>query len=235
MPAPSPVPALRLSEVAIDFGRGVVLAEVNLEVAPGELVVLLGASGSGKSSLLRLFNRLAEPAAGRVEFAGKPLADYEPRALRRRVALITQTPVMFPGSVRDNLRMVPRGFEPPGDQEIESELEALGLSGALLDQDASRLSGGEKQRVSLARSLLMSPEVLLLDEPTSALDPHHEAKVAQLIADLRARRELTCVVVTHSERLAKQLGGRQVLIRGGSLLDQPDEGALMEFFSGSET
>ncbi|MGE0324956.1 MAG: ATP-binding cassette domain-containing protein [Polyangiaceae bacterium] len=235
MTAQLPLPALRLSEVGIDFGRGAVLSGVNLEIAPGELVVLLGASGSGKSSLLRLLNRLEEPAAGAVEFAGKPLGSYEPRALRRRVALITQTPVMFPGSVRDNLRMVPRGFEPPSDQEIERELVALGLSSGLLDQDASRLSGGEKQRVSLARSLLMSPEVLLLDEPTSALDPHHEAKVAQLIADLRAREELTCVVVTHSERLATQLSGRWVLIRGGHLLERPDDHSLMEFFSGNET
>ncbi|MCA9647297.1 MAG: ATP-binding cassette domain-containing protein [Polyangiaceae bacterium] len=235
MAAQDPIPALRLAEVAIDFGRGPVLTGVNLGVAPGELVVLLGASGSGKSSLLRLFNRLAEPSAGQVEFAGKPLAEYEPRALRRRVALITQAPVMFPGSVRDNLGMVPRGYDPPTEHAMAQELAALGLHEDLLEQDASRLSGGEKQRVSLARSLLMTPEVLLLDEPTSALDPHHEAKVAQLIADLRARSRLTCVVVTHSERLATQLGGRWVLIRGGRLLEQPDDGALMEFFSGSET
>lgn len=230
-----PVPALCLKDVGIDFGRGQVLSRVDLPVAQGELVVLLGASGSGKSSLLRLFNRLAEPTAGSVQFLGKPLTEYEPRALRRRVALITQTPVMFPGTVRDNLMMIPHGYDSPSESAMASELEALGLAGDILDQDATRLSGGEKQRVSLARSLLMSPEVLLLDEPTSALDPHHEAKVAQLVSDLRARRQLTCVVVTHSERLATQLGGRWVLIRGGALIERPNDHELMEFFAGSET
>ncbi|MCA9630081.1 MAG: ATP-binding cassette domain-containing protein [Myxococcales bacterium] len=234
MAAQHRVSALRLSEVGIDFGRGPLLTGVDLEVEQGELVVLLGASGAGKSSLLRLLNRLEEPACGKVEFLGKPLGDYEPRALRRKVALITQTPVMFPGSVRENLGMVPRGYAPPTEASMRGEIEALGLSTMLLDQDATRLSGGEKQRVSLARSLLMTPDVLLLDEPTSALDPHHEAKVAQLIAELRDRRQLTCVVVTHSERLARQLGGRWVLIRGGQLLDRPSDGALAEFFSGSD-
>lgn len=197
-------------------------------------MLLLGASGSGKSTLLRLLNRLEEPSAGQIYFRGAPLTSYEPRALRRSVALLMQTPVMFPGSVRENLCMVPHGYTPASEQRIRQELNALGLDESLLEREATQLSGGEKQRVSLARSLLTEPEILLLDEPTSALDPHHEAKVAQLINELRSRRQLTCVVVTHSLRLSQLLDGRLVLLRDGALDASPSAEQLQDFFSGDQ-
>lgn len=229
-----PEVALALRHVHAERDGRAVLRGVELEVRRGELVLLLGASGSGKSTLLRLLNRLEEPSAGDIYFRGAPLTSYEPRALRRSVALLMQTPILFPGSVRENLSMVPHGYAPASEQRMLEEIQSLGLAEALLEREATQLSGGEKQRVSLARSLLCDPEILLLDEPTSALDPHHEAKVAQLINELRSQRQLTCVVVTHSERLSQLLDGRLVLLHDGVLDAAPSSQRLRDFFSGGE-
>jgi putative ABC transport system ATP-binding protein len=127
----------------------------------------MGPSGSGKSTLLRLCNRMEVPTTGRVFFRGDDIAGLDPLALRRRVGMVFQKPTPFPGTVRDNLLTASPSA---GADDLDRALRRASLVGAWLDRDATALSGGEAQRVCMARTLVTEPEVLLLDEPTSALD-----------------------------------------------------------------
>jgi UDP-glucose/iron transport system ATP-binding protein len=201
----------------LDDGSTIV-DDVSFTVARGEVVAVVGGSGSGKSSLLRLLNRLDEPTAGQVLVEGQDQAALRPSDLRRRVGLVPQTPRMFPGSVAGNLRWAfeARG-ETLGDDTIRSLLERVQLGG-YADREASSLSGGEAQRVSLARVLANEPRVLLLDEPTSALDEDTKGEVESTLRELLSSGEVTCLVVTHDEAQARRLAGRALRMRGGRVV-----------------
>jgi ABC-type methionine transport system ATPase subunit len=185
-----------------------ILDDVSFTVERGRSLTLVGPSGSGKSSLLRCLNRLVEPTSGTVRFDGRDVQSFDPRALRRQVALVMQTPVLFEGTVRDNLRVRPP--DSPGDfseDRLRVTLAEVGLEPDLLDREAAVLSGGEKQRVTIARALLRDPRALLLDEPTSALDPPHALMVAETVHRLCQARGLSIVAVTHQPDLVRRLGG----------------------------
>jgi|SRR5882724_2181040 len=185
-----------------------ILKDVSVAVERGGALTLVGPSGSGKSTLLRCLNRLAEPTAGTVRFDGRDIRSFDPRDLRRRAALVMQTPVLFEGTVRDNLRLRPA--DTPGDfseARLGDGLAEVGLNPDVLDRDAATLSGGEKQRVTIARALLRNPQALLLDEPTSALDPPNVTRVVETIARLREARGLSIIAVTHQPELVRRLGG----------------------------
>lgn len=199
-------------------GRRIV-DDVSFEIARGEVVALLGPSGAGKSSLLRLLNRLDEPTGGRVLLDGADTRGLAPTELRRRVGLVLQTPRLFPGTVADNVRWGPRttrGVELPG-ADVDRLLARVGLDGAA-DRDVDRLSGGEAQRVSLARTLAGEPEVLLLDEPTSALDQRLKEEIEQTLTELFTYRDLTCLVITHDEAQAARLAERALVMRDGAVV-----------------
>jgi putative ABC transport system ATP-binding protein len=206
-----PDAVLRTDGLGRTIDGAVVVSDVSIEVALGERLGLVGASGSGKSSLLRLLNRLDEPTSGTVYLSGNDYRTLPPRTLRRTVGMVTQRPVMFPGSVADNVRFGPRqvGTILP-DEAVDSLLTRVGLPdfGA---RDTAYLSGGEAQRVSLARCLANEPTVLLLDEPTSALDDASKAGVESLIASL----DVTCVLVTHDMAQAHRLATRIVTMTKG--------------------
>lgn len=193
-----------------------VLRDVSVEVERGGSLILVGPSGSGKSTLLRCLNRLAEPTDGTVRFNGHDIRALDPRDLRRHAALVMQTPVLFEGTVRDNLRIRPAGTS--GDfsnDRLAQALEEVGLEVGFLGRDAATLSGGEKQRVTIARALLRDPQALLLDEPTSALDPPNVTLIVETISRLRELRRLTIVAVTHQTELVHRLGGYLLyLVRG---------------------
>jgi ABC-type multidrug transport system fused ATPase/permease subunit len=196
-----------------------ILKDVSVAVERGGALVLLGPSGSGKSTLLRCLNRLAEPTGGSVRFDGRDIRSIDPRDLRRRAALVMQTPVLFEGTVRDNLRVRPAGT--PGDfsdASLASAAVEVGLDAGMLDRDAATLSGGEKQRVTIARALLRDPQALLLDEPTSALDPPNAALVVETVSRLRELRRLTIVAVTHQPELVRRLGGCLLYLVQGEVL-----------------
>lgn len=184
------------------------LNDVSVEVERGGALTLVGPSGSGKSTLLRCLNRLGEPTAGTVQFDGRDVRLLDPRELRRRAALVMQTPVLFEGTVRDNLRIRPADAQGDFSEErLKNTLTEVGLDSDFLDRDAATLSGGEKQRVTIARALLRDPQALLLDEPTSALDPPNVALVMETISRLRETRRLSIVAVTHQPELVRRLGG----------------------------
>ena len=193
--------AFTLSGVSLERrGVGPVLRGVDLSIPAGRVTALVGPSGSGKTSLLRLLNRLEEPTAGEVRYRGRRISDYPVRELRRRVGFVFQSPVLFPGTVRDNLLVAAdlAGIpEPDREAEIRSALDAAELDPELLNRSGDRLSGGEKQRVTVARALVSRPDALLLDEPTSALDPGTADRLIDTIRRMSAERGLTVVLVTH--------------------------------------
>ena len=193
-----------------------ILHDISLEVERGGALALIGPSGSGKSTLLRCLNRLAEPTGGTVRFNGRDIRSLDPRELRRRAALVMQTPVLFEGTVRENLRLRSAGADDDiSDERLAASLADVGLDPAMLARDASTLSGGEKQRVTIARAILRNPEALLLDEPTSALDPPNATLVIETVSRLRESRRLSIVAVTHQPDLVQRLGGTLLyLVKG---------------------
>jgi|SRR5262249_9345710 len=185
-----------------------ILTDVSFEVERGASLTLVGPSGSGKSTLLRCLNRLAEPTRGRVRFNGRDITTLDPLDLRRRAALVLQTPVLFEGTVRDNLMMQPNAARAAlSETRLVHALTEMGLDPGFLDRDGATLSGGEKQRVTISRALLADPEALLLDEPTAALDPPNVALIVDTISGLRQSRGLTIVAVSHQPELIHRLGG----------------------------
>jgi putative ABC transport system ATP-binding protein len=193
----------------------VVLRDVSLAIREG-VTALLGPSGSGKSSLLRLLNRLADPESGDVRFRGEHVAALDVRELRRRASLVPQLPAPLPGSVADNLRYGPALFGRAVG--VERPLELAGLTKLYADRDASQLSVGEQQRVMLARALALEPEVLLLDEPTSALDDYTKGGVERTLAELADRSGLSMVLVTHDRPQAERMADRIVELDRGRIV-----------------
>jgi putative ABC transport system ATP-binding protein len=216
-PAPE-LKVLRADELGRVVDGKTILSGISFGVINGDLLGIVGASGSGKSSLLRLLNRLDEPTSGTVYLDGQDYRLLPPRQLRRRVGLLTQRPYLFPGDVAANLRFGPaqRGEVLP-DEEVARLLENVGLPG-FSAREVSVLSGGEQQRVSLARALANRPEVLLLDEPTSALDEASKLGIEELIVSLVHERSLTCVMVTHDRGQARRMCKRVILLDAGRLV-----------------
>jgi putative ABC transport system ATP-binding protein len=192
--------------------------DVSIQVSHGDVLAIVGPSGAGKSSFLRLINRLDEPSSGSVLLEGQDYREIEPRLLRRRVGMVLQAPNLFPGTVASNLAYGPRQRgERVAPDQIERLLEQVTLLG-YQDRDIEGLSGGEAQRVSLARTLMNSPEILLLDEPTSALDSAAEQEVEALLRRIIRDQRLTCLIVTHDIEQAKRLAERAMLMRAGKLV-----------------
>jgi putative ABC transport system ATP-binding protein len=190
------------------------LDRVSLALPLDGVTVLQGPSGSGKSTLLRLLNRLEAPDDGTVRYRGEDLATRDVLAHRREVGMVFQAPVLFPGTVADNLA-VAAPLDPPA-----ALLERAGLPAAFLTRDAGTLSGGEAQRACLARALGTRPRVLLMDEPTSALD-HDAARVIERLARALADDGVPIVLVTHDREQAARLGDRVVGIADGRVVTGP--------------
>ena len=192
--------------------------DVTIEVAAGDVFVVFGPSGAGKSSLLRLLNRLDEPTAGTVLLDGTDYRTLDPRAVRQRVGLVPQQPTLTDGTVAENVTWGPRLRDAPVDLDRMAELlDRLGLAD-FQDRDAGSLSGGEAQRVAIARTLFNDPDIVLLDEPASSLDAAAAERVEALLADVMAAYGLTAVLVTHDADRARRLGTRGVRLEGGRVV-----------------
>lgn len=197
-----------LQELRVSRGGRLILDGLSARIPEGATAVV-GPSGSGKSSLLRLLNRLADPDSGRILFRGSPLVEFEVLALRREVMLVPQLPALLPGTVGDNIGYAARLAGRDG-VDLQGPLRAAGLDATYADREAAKLSVGEQQRAMLARALAAEPGVLLLDEPTSALDPESVASIEEALAGLRRRGDLSLVLVTHDRAQAARLADRAI-------------------------
>jgi putative ABC transport system ATP-binding protein len=206
---------LETKDLSRSVGGKALVAGVSIKVAPGELVAIVGPSGAGKSSLLRLVNRLDEPTGGTVMLDGAEYQTIAPRELRRRVGMVMQMAYLFPGTVAANIAFGPRqrGEELTSTQ-IAALLERVGLPG-YAQRDVTHLSGGEAQRVSVARTLANAPEALLLDEPTSALDEASARGVEQLVVELVGEHRMACLMVTHNKAQALRVAARTMVMETG--------------------
>jgi putative ABC transport system ATP-binding protein len=209
---------LRAEHLGRSTNGKILVEDANFELKKGELLAVVGPSGSGKTSLLRLLNRLDEPTSGTVFVEGIDYHNLEPRELRRKLGMVTQRPYLFPGTVAENLGFGPahRG-EVLTQQTIEDLLSQVGLNG-YSERNVANLSGGESQRVSVARTLANEPLVLLLDEPTSALDEAAKLEVESSIQRVVREHGLTCVIVTHDVAQAGRLAERALMMESGRIV-----------------
>lgn len=190
-----------------------VLDEVTTVIPVAGITVVSGPSGAGKTTLLRLCDRLEVPDAGMVSYRGEPLDELDPLVLRRRVGLVFQRPTPFPGTVAGNLAVArPHA----GAAEMSAALDRVALDPGLLGQEARTLSGGELQRMCLARTVITGPETLLLDEPTSALDERPTLVFEDTARELVAGG-ITLVWVTHDNAQARRVADRIYRLRDGHL------------------
>ena len=223
---------LSISGLRKSFGDNVVLDGFDMDVAPGECVVLIGASGSGKSTLLRCVNLLETVDDGVIELAGQDITDprVNPDQVRARMGMVFQAYNLFPHlSVLDNIMLAPvrvhrrsRAEAATAAQEI---LERVGLAdkaGVRPDE----LSGGQQQRVAIARALVNSPELMLLDEVTSALDPELVGEVLDLLVSLKADG-MTMVLATHEMAFAKEVADRVCFLHGGQIHEEGPPASLL--------
>jgi putative ABC transport system ATP-binding protein len=212
----SPTPATTDEAVFIFAGVGVrvgsnqILDGIDLEVPADGITVVLGPSGSGKSTLTRLTNRLLDPTAGTVSLHGTNVQDLDVLQLRRTVGMVFQRPTLFDGSVRDNLAAT----HVEDEWAHEEMLDEVGLDASFLDRAGTTLSGGEAQRVCLARALLMRPGVLVADEPTASLD-HASALTLEALARRLADEGVPILWVTHDLAQVERIADHQVTLDAG--------------------
>ena len=205
------------------YGDVAVVDDVSLRVDEGELLVLLGGSGSGKTTMLKMLNRLTEPSAGRITIDGKDTAAVEAHALRRRIGYVFQQIGLFPHmTVAENVAVTVTllGWDRARiEKRVDELLELVELDPALMrGRSPSELSGGQQQRVGVARALAASPRVMLLDEPFGALDPLTRDRLQQSLLRIRRQLNLTAIFVTHDMVEALLLGDRIAVMQEGRLV-----------------
>ena len=240
-------PALQALEIHKSFGSNHVLRGVSLQVEPGEVVAIIGASGSGKSTFLRCINHLETIDQGHITVAGETLAhtpagshkaiypsEREVRRICRKMGMVFQHFNLFPHmTVLQNLLEAPMTVKGLSRNEVLPRAEALLAKIGLLEKrDAypARLSGGQKQRVAIARALAMEPQLMLFDEPTSALDPELTGEVLRTMQQL-ASENMTMLVVTHEMGFAREVADRVVFMDGGAIIENKP---AREFFRNPE-
>ena len=224
---------LKISGLKKSYGQLEVLKGLSTTISKGEVVVMIGPSGGGKSTFLRCMNLLEQPTGGTIEFDGIDIVSADERTknrVRSEMGMVFQHFNLFPHlTILDNITLAPRLVR--GVSRSEAERKAMELLNRVGLADKAKaypqqLSGGQKQRVAIVRSLAMEPKVMLFDEPTSALDPEMIGEVLDVMKDL-AKNGMTMVVVTHEMRFARDVASRVLFLEGGRIAE---EGAPAEIF-----
>jgi putative ABC transport system ATP-binding protein len=212
------------SRPAPDGRRVDILHHLTLDVQAQQLTLIIGPSGGGKTTLVRLLNRLEDPTSGRILLHDRDLTDYDPLELRCRVGLVAQKPFMFAGTVLENLQVsyALRRQPPPAAEHpaLRQALDFCRLEKELLSRQARSLSLGQQQRVSLARTLITGPEVIVLDEPTSALDRPTGDRLADTLQEICRSGGKTVVMVSHDLRLAERIADHLAYLEGGRIIEE---------------
>jgi len=202
--------------VTVDSIQKNIVNNISYDFYPQRIYNIIGPSGAGKSSLLRLLNRLDEPTGGEILYKDKKQNEYSPCSLRRKIGYLFQTPYLFDNTVRDNLLYADKSLS---NDKLLMLLEKVHFPSLLIDRPVARLSGGEKQRVALARLLATEPEIMLLDEPTSSLDPSVTQAIEKLIVQIVEQEKLTALVVTHNPDQALRIRGEALFLVDGNLVE----------------
>ena len=223
--------ALSVERLEVVFDRFRALKGVSLEVAPGESFGLVGESGSGKSTLLRAVAGLAPVAGGTIAVGGRTLGARRDKAFYRSVQMVFQDPYgsLHPRQTVDRLLQEPLAIHGIGDGEkrIQRALDEVGLGNGFRFRYSHQLSGGQRQRVAIARALILEPSILLLDEPTSALDASVQAEVLNLLEDVRRRRGLTFLMVSHDLGVIHHMCERLMVMQAGETVEELSAGDLV--------
>ena len=224
---------IRLEAVRKSFGDNLVLDEIDLQVAPGEVLVVIGASGSGKSTLLRCVNLLEPLDSGRIFFEGQEItsAATDVSSVRQRIGMVFQQFNLFPHlTVLDNVTLAARRIRKIRRKDAEVRaLELLTQVGLKekAEQHPHQLSGGQQQRVAIARALMMEPRVMLFDEVTSALDPELVGEVLVVMREL-AQQGMTMIVVTHEMQFAREVGDRLIFMDEARIVEQGVPASILD-------
>ncbi len=221
---------ISLEHLEKSFGDHKVLLDVNLKVEKGEVISVIGSSGSGKSTMLRCINLLEEPTGGTIKYKDVDILTLNLSKYRTQVGMVFQQFNLFDNMtalencVKPQMKVLKRKRE-EAEKIAKEYIEKVGMS-AFINARPSQLSGGQKQRIAIARALSMNPEVILFDEPTSALDPEMVGEVLDVIKSL-AKSGLTMIVVTHEMAFAREVSDRVIFMDGGVVLE---EGTPAELF-----
>jgi peptide/nickel transport system ATP-binding protein len=215
--------AITLEGLEVVFDRFRALKGVSLEVREGESYGLVGESGSGKSTLLRAITGLAPVSSGKITVNGKTLGKTRDKAFYREVQMVFQDPYgsLHPRQTVDRLLQEPLAIHgiADGEKRIQRALDEVGLGNGFRFRYAHQLSGGQRQRVAIARALILEPSVLLLDEPTSALDASVQAEVLNLLEEVRRRRKLTFLMVSHDLAIVTHMCERLMVMQNGEAVE----------------
>ena len=222
-PTPANAPVIEFREVVYALPNGLVLLRgLNLQVQRGETLILLGRSGSGKTTTLKLVNRLLNPSSGEIRVNGAPTAGSDVIRLRRSIGYVIQDVGLFPHfTVERNVGLVPRIEGWPADRihlRVEELLQMVGLNKEIASRYPHQLSGGQRQRVGVARALAADPSILLMDEPFGALDALSRDQLQREFLSLQQGLNKTVIFVTHDLREALRLGSRIALMEAGQLV-----------------
>lgn len=228
-------PIITIKNLKKSYGTNKVLRGVDLTVAPGENVIVLGASGSGKSTMLRCVNRMEEPTSGEVYYGSTLITNKNVQKLRQDIGMVFQHFNLINNlTVMQNLTLAPVTLKLMSEEAAEKKARGLLRHIDLLNKaDAfpASLSGGQKQRIAIIRAMMMSPKVVLFDEPTSALDPESIGDVLSLIREV-AEAGMTTMIVTHEIGFAKEIASRVIFLDAGKIIE---EGTPQEFFEHPKT
>ena len=220
---------ISIQDVTLTRGNQIVLQHITVDIADGELLVIIGPSGSGKSSLLRCINRLEEIDSGIITLGGKSIHKIPVTELRQKVGMMFQKTAPFEGTVADNIRFGASVMNKSLSQRRILELmELASLEAELIDKPANELSGGQEQRLGIARALALNPSILLLDEPTSALDPIATHNVEESLLKLQTNTDLTIIWVSHSIEQARRIGSRVLLLDEGEIVREDTVEAMLD-------
>ena len=234
-------PAIHFQHVDYRIGDIEILNDITGSFPQGRITTLVGPSGDGKSTLLKLCNGLISPANGEIFIKDKAIGEYDPVELRRMVGMALQSAPMISGTVYENLNLP---LELQGQQLSKEEalelLEDVGLKSDLLERKVKELSGGQRQKVSIARTLVNKPEILLMDEITSSLDRASKLEVEELISKINRKYNTTIIWITHNLQQALEIGdytwvmmdGHVVETGESSLLEDPHNSRVNEFVKG---
>ncbi|WP_129735094.1 amino acid ABC transporter ATP-binding protein [Candidatus Nanosyncoccus alces] len=226
---------IRIKNLKKEFGKNKVLRGIDFELNKGEKVVILGASGSGKSTFLRCINRMEEPTSGEIYFGDTLITDKNIQKMRQNIGMVFQHFNLINNlTVMQNLILAPVKLKLMDEETAEKRARGLLKHIGLLskaDAFPASLSGGQKQRVAIIRAMMMSPKVLLFDEPTSALDPESIGDVLSLIREV-AEAGMTIMIVTHEMNFAKEIATRVIFLDQGKIIE---EGKPREFFEQPKT